>query len=360
MVLKSIFDQFPYALDVFGFYYADKPQVRYVSTQDEVFLSLPAAVKMTATEIQRFRQSIKELTWGDADDLPFGTKKKKFDQISIEDEILQNVLFIAIPSLTDDSNDIFIITFPKSFSNFYLQSGRNSLSSEAKKGIGRIIRNQLLWLYELRKDEAAQMDRIRHVLQQQADRVKQVSEELEAERKNNAKYLQAFLRSKISQLEEEFNTSIQLSPEFVPFIQRSGVALGQVEEVLRTAFETAWNLTFNHDLIILETFHIPLSSANTTSTTGRTTQLIRLDKTAQLLDRYEKAARQLQSRNRAVNGSNLAKELGISGAAITDAVKKNAGKILKILEKSANSWPLICEFIKPIREIYWESQRESA
>ena len=85
----------------------------------------------------------------------------------------------------------------------------------------------------------------------------------------------------------------------------------------------------------------------------QTSQLAALNKTVALLDRYEQAARQIELRSERINGRNLAAELQISAPAITDAIKKHNSKIKRLLEKYPSKWPLICDFIRPIREIKW-------
>ena len=306
-------------------------------------------------KIQKFRLAKKEVYWGDLEDLPVKSQKKsgkslEIKQLSIQDEIDQNVLIFRIPSLNDDSNDTFAIHFSKSFSNFYIPSGRNVLSSEMKQSIGKTIRNQIAWLYNLHEKQSNNIGRIQHAYLQSADDLEAAQLELEQEKATNRNLLEKYLNQLIREQEITLNCKIIVKNGFLDKIKNSEIPIDTIKEMVNNAVLTAFDLAIDKSIIQLTPNLLHLGQQKV-SQPQKSAQLIELDKTQTLLDRYEHAARSLEQKSMRVNGRNLAQEIGISGPAVTDAIKKHRQKIRRLIEKYPTRWTLICDFIRPIREI---------
>lgn len=357
LALESLYDQFPGAIQLCVFCQDDGLKV-YETTgknADEYVVKNRFQAE-NKVRIQKFRQQKKEMLWGDKDDLPIAQSNQKsrtIKQLTIQDEIDQNILIFRIPSSTDDAYDVFALTFSKSFSNFYIPSGRNVLSSEMKGALGRMIRNQIKWLYNLHDKQGLNIRRIQQAYLQNADEVDVLNEQLEQEKINNRALLERYLNQLIQRKELELDANIQLKKGFLDKIIRIDIGINELKQVVEDAVLTAYDLAMDKQVIQLSPNLI--SVQNKKIDNQKSTQLIALDKTQALLDKYEQAARQLNDESVRINGRNLAKELGISGPAITDAIKKHQHKIERLIDKYPSSWPLICEFIRPLQEIKWKA-----
>ena len=358
LAMQALYDQFPGAEDFYLFSNDEGVRV-YHSKGNNQSIFTPVSIEQAdmRPQLQKFRKTKKELIWGEMADLPIEagkTKKGKYQiqQLSIQDEIEQNVLIFRIASPNDDAFDVFAIKFSKTFSNFYIPSGRNALSSDLKKSIGKTIRRQIQWLYDLHKNQSKNIKRIQHAYQQHADEIGVVQQALDQERITNRDLLEKYLKQLILKHEEQLDCRIVLKAGFLDKIKESELPIELIQETLNEAVLTAYDLALDPNVIQLTPNLIQLKEKRQVQV-GKSIQLLELDKTEALLDRYEHAARQLEQKSQRINGRNLAQELNISGPAITDAIKKHGKKIKRLLEKSPVKWPLLCDFIKPIREIKW-------
>lgn len=356
LALQSLHDQFPGALNFYLFCNDNGTQAYHSNGKNKgIFLPTNMETAESRPRIQKFRVAKKEVYWGDSDDLPVKPQKKsgkslEIKQLSIQDEIEQNVLIFRVPSLNDDSNDTFAIHFSKTFSNFYIPSGRNVLSSEMKQSIGKTIRNQILWLYDLHEKQTRNIGRIQHAYLQSADDLEVAQAALEQEKATNRNLLEKYLNQLIREQEISLNCKIVVKNGFLDKIKHSEIPIETIKEMVNNAVLTAFDLAIEKSIIQLTPNLLHLGPT-VRSQPQKSVQLIELDKTQALLDRYEHAARGLEQKSMRVNGRNLAKELNISGPAITDAIKKHRQKIKRLLEKYPSRWVLICDFIRPIREI---------
>ena len=357
LCMQSLHDQFPAALAFYVFCNDNGLKVYYSNGKNDGIL-IPKDIGELENNpiVIKFRKKKKEVMWADLDDLPINpvkeSRKLEIKQLSIQDEIEQNVLIFRIPSLNDDSFDVFALSFAKTFSNFYIPSGRNVLSSELKTTIGKTVRSQIQWLYEFHAKQSTSINRIQHAYQQNIDELDESNEILAREQATNRDLLEKYLTQLIRNQEITLNCKIVLKNGFLDRIKNSGFGIESIKMIVETAVNTAYDLALNKSIIYL-TPNLIQHKKQTFQAVHQTSQLAALNKTVALLDRYEQAARQIELRSERINGRNLAAELQISAPAITDAIKKHNSKIKRLLEKYPSKWPLICDFIRPIREIKW-------
>ena len=357
LCMQSLHDQFPAALAFYVFCNDNGLKVYYSKGKNDGIL-IPKDIGELENNpiVIKFRKTKKEVMWADLDDLPINpvkeSRKLEIKQLSIQDEIEQNVLIFRIPCLNDDSFDVFALSFAKTFSNFYIPSGRNVLSSELKTTIGKTVRSQIQWLYEFHAKQSTSINRIQHAYQQNIDELDESNEILAREQATNRDLLEKYLTQLIRNQEITLNCKIVLKNGFLDRIKNSGFGIESIKMIVETAVNTAYDLALNKSIIYL-TPNLIQHKKQTFQAVHQTSQLAALNKTVALLDRYEQAARQIELRSERINGRNLAAELQISAPAITDAIKKHNSKIKRLLEKYPSKWPLICDFIRPIREIKW-------
>jgi hypothetical protein len=355
--MQSLHDQFPAALALYVFCNDSGLKVYYSKGKNDGIL-IPKDISELESSplVIKFRKTKKEVLWADLDDLPINpvkeNRKLEIKQLSIQDEIEQNVLIFRVPSLNDDSFDVFAISFAKTFSNFYIPSGRNVLSSELKTTIGKTVRNQIQWLYEFHSKQSTSINRIQHAYQQNIDELDESHETLEREQATNRDLLEKYLTQLIRNQEITLNCKIVLKNGFLDRIKNAGFGIESIKSIVETAVNTAYDLALDKSVIYL-TPNLIQHKKRAFETVHQSSQLAALNKTVALLDRYEQAARQIELKSERINGRNLAAELHISAPAITDAIKKHNSKIRRLLEKYPSKWPLICDFIRPIREIKW-------
>ncbi|WP_027418582.1 site-specific integrase [Crocinitomix catalasitica] len=356
IALYSLNDQFKGNLGIYTFC-NDKGVHAYMckGEDQESYTHQEIDISDIKPKIQDFRSLKKEIFWGDKNDLPFVTRSKQIQQLSIQDEIEQNVLIFRVDSANDDISDVFAIEFSKSFSNFYISNSRNNLSSEMKLSIGKTIRNQVVWIYNFYKQQQFNIEKIQIAYQKSIDTVISKNEEISEIKRTNDLFINQYILQLIGEHESKFNCVIKFAPDFLNQLSETGVRLNELNEIIDSACSTAYDLSLDKSNIYLSANLIrPIHSIQDQQNKSHTVQLIGLNKTVELLDKYERAARELDQSNQRINGKNLAKALKISGPAVSDALKNHHKKIHKALEKNPDSWPLITNYIRPIREIKWK------
>lgn len=357
LALQSLYDQFPGALTFYLYCMDDGIKALHNNGKNK-FDFIPQSIE-TADDrpaIQRFRKMKKEVYWGDLDDLPVRIDQikksgKTIKQLSIQDEIEQNILIIRVPSLKDDASDVFVIQFSKTFSNFYIASGRNSLSSELKQSLGKTIRGQLIWIYQLYNSQSENVRRIQKAYLRNTDELISLKEQLKNESAAAKQLLEKYVNGLIQSQGQQLNCMVEVEANFIEHIKRSKIPIENLEEKISSAMRTAYDLSINPNHIQLTKNLIESSEEESAPAYKRSTKMLELDKTKTLLSKYETAARQIENNGIRINGKNLAEALNISGPAITDAIKKHRHKIQRLLEKYPQEWPLISDYIRPIREI---------
>lgn len=357
LALQSLYDQFPGALTFYLYCMDDGIKALHNNGKNK-FDFIPQSIE-TADDrpaIQRFRKMKKEVYWGDLDDLPVRIDQikksgKTIKQLSIQDEIEQNILIIRVPSLKDDASDVFVIQFSKTFSNFYIASGRNSLSSELKQSLGKTIRGQLIWIYQLYNSQSENVRRIQKAYLRNTDELISLKEQLKNESAAAKQLLEKYVNGLIQSQGQQLNCMVEVEANFIEHIKRSKIPIENLEKKISSAMRTAYDLSINPNHIQLTKNLIESSEEESAPAYKRSTKMLELDKTKTLLSKYETAARQIENNGIRINGKNLAEALNISGPAITDAIKKHRHKIQRLLEKYPQEWPLISDYIRPIREI---------
>ncbi|MGB1102268.1 MAG: hypothetical protein ACPG21_01425 [Crocinitomicaceae bacterium] len=357
LALQSLYDQFPGALTFYLYCMDDGIKALHNNGKNKSDF-IPQSIE-TADDrpaIQRFRKMKKEVYWGDLADLPVRIDQikksgKTIKQLSIQDEIEQNILIIRVPSLKDDTSDVFVIQFSKTFSNFYIASGRNSLSSELKQSLGKTIRGQLIWIYQLYNSQSENVRRIQKAYLRNTDELISLKEQLKNESAEAKQLLEKYVNGLIQSQGQQLNCMVEVEANFIEHIKRSKIPIENLEEKISSAMRTAYDLSINPNHIQLNKNLIESSEEESAPAYKRSTKMLELDKTKTLLSKYETAARQIENNGIRINGKNLAEALNISGPAITDAIKKHRHKIQRLLEKYPQEWPLISDYIRPIREI---------
>jgi DNA-binding protein YbaB len=356
--MQSLHDQFPGAIEFYLYCMDDGVRAYHLTGKNKGdFTPTSFETSDDRLEIQRFRKLKKEVYWGDLDDLPLRVDterktKKSIQQLSIQDEIEQNVLILRVPGLLDDAFDVFIIRFANSFSNFYIPSDRNALSSELKQSLGKTIRGQLSWLYQLVEQQSKNVQRIQKAYLRSSDEMQQLKEQLEQEKASSQQLLEKYVYGLIQAQGKQLQCEVEVQEHFVEYLKQTQIPIEALEQVIYNALKTAYDLAIDPGHIRLTTNLIDTTATTRSAVSPKkSTQLVELDKTKTLLSRYEQAARQLEAERMKINGKNLASALGISGPAITDAIKKHRTKIQRLMEKYPQEWTLISDYIRPLREI---------
>jgi hypothetical protein len=189
-----------------------------------------------------------------------------------------------------------------------------------------------------------------------------VNKELERGNANFESTLKQLLTLLFAKLENEYGLTIHYTPALTKAVMQFQGSFDDLELHLAKQVEIEANLAQlnEENSIWLDKIHLSEFKARRTSTKPDSLPLHlgRLSKAHALLDRYETAAEAAVNHGLSVIGKNIGSycQPSISNAAITDALNKNAKKIVELFAKFPDKWPIIRSDFRSIANII---ERES-
>ncbi len=306
--------------------------------------------------LQKERRKVKPTDWIRKTDMPFDVKESGLEQLTINDELKNNVLVMRFKNPDDEKSDVVYLFFNEHFGNFRLSKTDDVLTAGAKN----IIQNLL---YKTWNEQIKQM-RNDFVIWQTLSRAEQIKHAREQELQQKWKDAQQQLRDTVNNsiryiLSKQQNTTAKIivTDKAVDKIAALRLPLEQVELLLEQALVLAENkVSDRNEIVISESEIIPelLPATNTTPTyTDDETVELRYKKTKNFLDRYEQAAQRLKRENKPITGANIgaACRPSVSHAAISDVLKKHRNKIISLLQKYPDKWPILRSEFRAVKNL---------
>lgn len=157
------------------------------------------------------------------------------------------------------------------------------------------------------------------------------------------------LQSQVNQWIHNQKQEISVAPGVIELFLQSPTPIA-VQSVLDQALQLAlYTQIDQHSPITLQEEHIELQATAIKSQLSN-----RLYTRAELLlDKYETSAQRINLKKAVITGRTLAEHLEppVSPPAITDAIKKNRKAIAQAMQQYPDRWPLIRNYLKPLKDL---------
>lgn len=180
-------------------------------------------------------------------------------------------------------------------------------------------------------------------------RLQESQEELQQQIELFKEQRKVALQEQVSQWILNQNQEISVAPGVIELILQSPSPIA-IQSVLDQALQLALYTQIDlHSPIILRQEHIELHATIIKSQTRN-----RLYTRAELLlDKYETSAQRIDLKKAIITGRTLAEHLEppVSPPAITDAIKKNRKAIAQAMQQHPDRWPLIRNYLKPLKDL---------
>lgn len=345
-VLSRIEELIP-GIQNYGALFSDGNKIKFQLNQEEIDLSETELIK-----IQKFRSSQKSLNfWLDSPEAPLNALAE--GQYSFYSEQQLNTLCIGIPKEFCASSlpDFLLIQFPKEFSFSSNLKEFNALTSSEKFLLEKIVGSTLLAEVKRVKKEQKLLAGIVGVNHKQRVSIESLRQELANTQQIYVSTIGRIIQDIIKEVSLLYGVRFSVTDELIYLFAKSRCNLEQIQHMLNCGAEVAYHLNFNDQNILLSCDHIELPDQGIdVSVDAKQTSL---DRTFDLLNRYEEAAMRLKQSNQAINGKNLAASMhpSISPPAISDAIRKNGRRIRYYLKEYPNNWLLIRSNIKGIERL---------
>lgn len=287
-------------------------------------------------------------------DTPINSK-----QHSLYDEEKNTTLLIYLPSEKRDLCDVVILTFPKNQVMKATKDVFSGISTTDKSMIAVFALNVIKSEFHRVKAEQKTVVGFSHVQKNQLDKMEQLNLALDESKRLYLSSLRVLIYEYFEKLSNEFACSFIPSNDLIEKVGQLQMGIDDLYTHLRSAAELGYHLLLGEREIIIPSSYLILQSSTQQSNQVKSHDIV-ADKVFHLLDRYELASTELQSRNQAINGKNVAKQLDppVTPPAISDAVKKNEKRIRFLLTQYSDKWPLIRKHLKPVERLNDASQTD--
>ncbi|HON17592.1 MAG TPA: hypothetical protein PK990_00315 [Salinivirgaceae bacterium] len=314
--------------------------------------SPPATVEMFDPSMVKSLHGKQNWYWLTDSEMPFNRKRNSgqtivnlFDehkirnlQINLLDDHYQCVMvcYYVFPenhALFGTSNDTTLSTINKQFISNVLINYLTSLRlqyrellhfAESQKNRNKELELQLKNLYERF-----------HALQQQEQSMREM-----------------YCRNRIQHYSQKWNANIEFSDEAMRELLRTNITINQIDTILASTLNRCAALYSDESHWVIQPWHLSfpsdqtISSLDNPSTKNETVS----DRTLQLLDRLERASQRVVEKKLKLTSVNVGMHCDepITAPAISDALKKHASKIARLLSLYPDRWPLLRSEFRPL------------
>jgi hypothetical protein len=276
------------------------------------------------------------------------------EQSSLYSEQELRTLCITIPQEFCESkqSDYIFISFPPHFSFSSEQKEFSSISSSEKFLLGKLIGSMVVAEVKRVLSEKKLLQGISLVNNRKMQRIDQLEQELEDTQRLYVSAISVVIHDLLQSIALEYDVDFVTDDELVFQLAKSRCNLAQIKQALTDAATLAYHLNSDKKQVVLTTDYLNLPQLHLAVELENSKSVV-LDKTFDLLNRYEEAAEKIALQSLAINGKNIAESLTppVTPPAISDAIKKNARRIKYYLKEYPTNWPLIRQYLKGIQRL---------
>ena len=309
--------------------------------------------------IERLRNENAPYSWLLKEELPFDPEHRGKVNLDLFRESDNNVLLIRVNNQFDSLNDLFFLLFDRGLNSFGGVTSREVFATDNKTIIATLVRNAILAMrkvYYSDKDVLATLhENLRSMIEEMENLKKEASRMREKYREGIIRLCQGYLEG----LSRQNLRSYAFTESTVEKLSGYSGDLSLLAGVIEKALEYADSMIPEpgQQEIKIYDFHIVFSPGTAVRAENIPVLFgdvpVKYGKTLLLLDKLEKAAESLKSRNKLLTSSNIGHEFPspVSPPAITDALKKHRAKILFLFSEYPNRWEIIRNEFRPVQNI---------
>ncbi len=298
--------------------------------------------------------------WLHKEQIPFEHINESDGQLHIFSEYHHVVLSLRIRR-DAERIDCFYLFFREDQSNFGVSSLRGVLDTSRKALIASIVYRFARFYYQSNHELTQSINRF-------TDLTRKVVEDNKLESKNNNKHrdwLRGWACDFLDKIRAASHPRISLTEGAL--VKLASISdYKRAKQILSDAAQFSLMLNFNKtskDEIFIEENFIVIDDGEVLRTRKSKTDApsppkSKIAKTRALLDKLERAAQGLNDRGDDITSVAVGKSLErpITAPAISDALRKNSSRIMTLLNKHQESWPVIRNNFRPLINIIEKSQ----
>jgi hypothetical protein len=306
--------------------------------------------------IQKFRSEYQQFSWIKKSDLPFELPdpQQKLSVPTLFSELENIILVLRFNNESDKLFDLLLIYFNQNLGNFGLNKSDKILTTDHKAIIGHLLYYQFKSFLQLNLANRRLLQRLNHGVKAVISDNQTLRDSLNQVQSSYGDSMVNIALDHLSGLSNEYGRSYILTEESQDKIRAFKGNLKHLPKILENAVIFTENLLLSpeNEAVKIQSYSLDFDSYQVDDQKDLSARKIdsRESRAMQLLDKLERSAKMLKSRNIPIISSNVGKEMdpSITAPAITDALGKNRVFIRLLLEKYPEKWEIIRSDFKPL------------
>ena len=343
-----------------GIYYSQHDrQVRILSRRrnDEIVDDYEDVLQKRENNImiQKYRSEYHLYSWIKKGDLPFElSTQQRLTVPTLFTELENVILVLRFKNETDKLYDLLMIYFNQHLGNFGLNKSEKVLSADHKAIIGHLLYYQFKSFLQLNLSNRNLLRTLNNGVRSVINENLSLKDQLNQIKASYGDNMVNIAQQHLQYLSREYGRNYILTDEAVNKIREFKGNLKYLPAILDNAVVFTENLLMmeEEETIKINPYSIDFESYQVIDKTEQLTRKIdsRQSRAMQLLDRLERAASLLKSKNMPVISSKVGQSMDppISAPAITESLGKSRDLIRQLLEKYPEKWEIIRRDFKPL------------
>lgn len=312
--------------------------------------------------LQKFRTDSAPYIWMQIEDIPFEIISKEKVQLSIFNELNNNILLIRLLNDFDNLHDLFFIYFNYNLSNFGIVNSKKTLTTENKTIIGHLLRNAIDTYVINFKEDRELFISLNENYQTIINELSRSKQELAIMKEKNKDGIIHLCKSYLADLSRYHGNNFLLSNEAIRKLREFDGDLSKLKIILDKAAHFAQTTQINGNLqdILISDYHLIFNlnpnkkNVEILPESDQTSDIpARYNKTFLFLNKLENAAQTVKFKNLLLTSANVGNEFPspITPSAITDALKNHQSKIIYLFKELPHHWLIIRTEFRPVQNI---------
>ena len=320
-------------------------------------ISSPPFNDSELTIVQRQRGLTQKYEWFKENFELFNNTGDNQFQTSISDSTKQNLLCLRFQNPIDHLQDMIFIHFDGKIGTLKLSLAEEVIKPEEKNIIERLLHNNISFLLRNERNNKKLYQNVLNNVENLKVNNNSLKKEVIEKSDSYEKSISYFCKSYVYKIAKEENVNLNITNDAIKKIINDSIPFDKIEPLLNQTIEMCLNRSLHFDnIILIDEFDLIIPKLPKVVFNNNKEEVVindRYAKTKEYLDRYEKAAEQIVKDGVSLTGMNLGAYCSpkITPAAISDNIKKHRSKIITLLHRYNEKWPIVRENYRPIRKL---------
>ena len=278
-------------------------------------------------------------------------------QLNIHSEYDNHVLLIRFPNSSDGYSDLLFVFFRNEDQIFQFSGNPQKLSTSIKDAVANILVRSLDVFRNQMGNDAAIFDLINQSDSLHNKEIEDLKDKLNSSKQKQLSHFKNLAESVSDPLSKQTGYLFNWTEESILKLTKMQLPVKELLSMLENALTIAINRSINSGAIIEISANDLIIKGHQGKGTVTPIISIRYERTYQLLDRYEEAAKRVVTEKMPLTGVNLGNycKPSVSPAAISDALKKHGKKIMTLFDQNPNRWSLLRNEFRPVKNIMYKT-----